>query len=425
MWKRKHPTVLIAGAGPVGMTQALCLLRQGIDFEILDKASGPSKHSKACMLAPETMEFLDELDVLDDVLAKSIRIHAIQLFDRGSRLANIGLGGLPAAFPFIASIPQSELEQILLNRIEQSGQKVLWNHRVADVRRLKEGFCVEADRIGKHMMGYAVMHEEKLVDATFKFFPKIIFAADGFHSFIRRLEKIEYNKVGEDLGSVLFEVRRNPREDPILKLNYGSEGCSAYIPLPHGVGRFGFISNRVNEYTADRDTAHTVYNDDLKKFPELSDAHFRQMIESRMPIQARNIREITWRASVPFGVRLSDCIWRDGIFLLGDAARSGFPIGAKSMNLGIQEAASVASAMSAYLETGDEDVFSEVADDIRMEWEDLASLVYFQANRENQMSEQAVDPNVILQTLPLTGKDLEYVAIRLSKALHADFLVAH
>ena len=29
MWKRKHPTVLVAGAGPIGMTAAISLLRQG------------------------------------------------------------------------------------------------------------------------------------------------------------------------------------------------------------------------------------------------------------------------------------------------------------------------------------------------------------------------------------------------------------
>ena len=83
-------------------------------------------------------------------------------------------------------------------------------------------------------MGYAVMHEEKLVDATFKFHPKVLLAADGFHSLIRRLEKVNYEKVGDDFGSLLFEVHRNPREDHVLWLGFSNEGCSAYVPLPHG-----------------------------------------------------------------------------------------------------------------------------------------------------------------------------------------------
>lgn len=425
MWKRKHPKVLIAGAGPVGMTAALCLLKKGIDFEIVDKASGPCKHSKACMLSPMTMEFLDDLGILNDVLSRAIRIHAIQLFDGGSRLANLSLGGLPTSFPFVASVPQMVLEEVLLESIERTGHKVLWNHRVAKVQRSREGLEVEVDRSSEHMMGYAVMHKEKLVDASMKFFPKLLLAADGFHSLIRRLERVNYEAVGEDLGSVLFEVRRNPREDPVLKLSFGNDGCSAYIPLPHGRGRFGFTSNRVVEFSADRDPSHAIYDDDLKKFPELGDAQFRQMVEQRMPIQARNIREITWRASVPFGVRLSEAIWQNGIFFLGDAARSGFPIGAKSMNLGIPEAGAVVDALPSYLATDDDTELVQVADSVRMEWEDLASLVYFASSRMSEANHGTVDPNIILQALPLTGKDLEYVAHRLSRALRTDFLLTH
>lgn len=123
MWKRKQPKVVVAGAGPVGMTAAICLLKQGIDFEIVDKASGPSQHSKACMLSPETLEFIDGLDLLDAVLEKSIRIHAIQLFDGLNRFANLSLGMVPASFPFVASIPQMDLEDILLNRLQKSGKK--------------------------------------------------------------------------------------------------------------------------------------------------------------------------------------------------------------------------------------------------------------------------------------------------------------
>lgn len=425
MWKRKHPTVLVAGAGPIGMTAAISLLRQGIDFEIVDKASGPCEHSKACMLSPETMEFLNDLGILDEVLAKSIRLHAVQLFDGGCRLANLSLGELPSPFPFIASIPQMYLEEILLECIEQSGNKILWNHRIASVQRLQEGLCIEVDRVGEHMMGYAVMHEEKLVDATIKYFPKVLLAADGFHSLIRRLEKVEYEQVGEDFGSLLFEVRRNPREDHVLKLGFSNEGCSAYVPLPHGVGRFGFTSTFVEEFSADRDKSHRIYDEDLDKFPELSESHFNHMVEQRLPSQLGRIKEITWRASVPFGARLSESIWNQGIFFLGDAARSGFPIGAKSLNLGLPEAGAVVTALSSFLETGDDTELVNAADDIRMEWEDLSSLVYFASERFTPSIDNGVDPNIILQALPLTGKDLEYVANRLSQVMRTDFLVTN
>jgi 2-polyprenyl-6-methoxyphenol hydroxylase-like FAD-dependent oxidoreductase len=417
MWKKNHSTVLVAGAGPIGMTAAICLSKEGIDFEIVDKSSGPGRHSKACMLSPETLEFLEELDLLDEVLAKAIKIHAIQLFEGSRRLANVSLGSLPASHPFIASIPQMDLEEILLKRLHKLHKKVLWNHRVSAVHRLKEGLCVEVDRLGEHMTGYAVMHEEKLVDSTITFLPRVLLAADGLYSLVRRLDKISYEVVGKDLVSLLFEVRRNPREDSILKLGFGREGTSAYVPLPHGLARYGFTIDKLKEFSADRDRSHQFYDDDLEKFPELSETHFRQLVNNRMPYLLENLREITWRASVPFGVRLSESIWTNGIFLLGDAARSGFPIGAKSLNLGLPEAGAVVKALPSYLKSGDDSELVAQANNIRMEWEDLASMVYFGSVSEKGSPDAELDPNIILQALPLTGDSLEYVAEKLTKHL--------
>jgi 2-polyprenyl-6-methoxyphenol hydroxylase-like FAD-dependent oxidoreductase len=399
------------------MTAAICLLKQGIDFEIVDKASGPCRHSKACMLAPETLEFIDGLDLLDAVLEKSIRIHAIQLFDGPNRLANLSLGMLPPSFPFVASIPQIDLEEILLNRIQKSGKNVLWNHRISSVHRLRGGLSIEVDSLSKHMMCYAVMHEEKRADSTRTFLPKVLLAADGIHSLIRRLEKINYEKVGDDFGSLLFEVRRNPREDAVLKLGFSEHGTAAYVPLPHGFGRFGFISDPIGDFSADRDKTHRFYDDDMEKFPELSETNFRQLVNDRMPYLSGTIKEVTWRASLPFVVRLSESIWTHGIFLLGDAARSGFPIGAKSLNLGLPEAGAVVEALDQYLKTGDDSDLVEQADDIRMEWEDLSSMVYFEMKFSTDFHDPPLDPNVILQALPLTGISLEYVAEKLEKLI--------
>jgi 2-polyprenyl-6-methoxyphenol hydroxylase-like FAD-dependent oxidoreductase len=369
------------------------------------------------MLSPETLEFLDGLDLLDAVLEKSIRIHAIQLFDGLNRIANLSLGMVPASFPFVASIPQTDLEDILLNRLQKSGKNVLWNHRISSVHRLREGFNIEVDRLSKQMMGYAVMHEETLVDNTLTFLPEVLLAADGVHSLIRRLGKINYEKVGDDFGSLLFEVRRNPREDVVLKLGFSEHGTAAYVPLPHGYGRFGFISDPIGDFSSDRDKSHRFYDDDLEKFPELGDSHFRKLVEERLPSLSDHIKEVTWRASVLFGVRLSESIWTNGIFLLGDAARSGFPMSAKSLNLGMSEAGAVVEALDRYLKDGDDSDLVKQANDIRTEWEDLSSMRYFESKFSTEVNDLNVDPSVIFQALPLTGDSLEYVAEKLEKLM--------
>ena len=61
---------LIVGAGPVGLTMAATLHRQGLNCRIIDKAPLPSDKSKALVVWCRTMELLDGLD-----LARVVRQH--------------------------------------------------------------------------------------------------------------------------------------------------------------------------------------------------------------------------------------------------------------------------------------------------------------------------------------------------------------
>ncbi len=51
--------ILIVGAGPVGLTLALALKRQGVTVRIIDKNDGPTDKSKALVIWPRTLDLLD------------------------------------------------------------------------------------------------------------------------------------------------------------------------------------------------------------------------------------------------------------------------------------------------------------------------------------------------------------------------------
>lgn len=417
MWNTKRTQVLIAGAGPVGITAALCFFKKGIDFEIVDKASGPSDHSKACLLSPATLEFLNGLGLFEEILEKGLRIRNVQLFEGDARLANLGLSDLPSRFPFILSVPQCDLERILLERLKQCHKNVLWNHRISSVNQNAKEISVEADLLGEHMTGYAVMHEEKYVKKTVTFIPKVIVAADGFYSLIRRLQKIEYEPVAETASSLVFETKRNPREDPVLKLGFTSEGTSSYVTLPHGFGRYGFTTGYIKDVSSDRDTGHEIYSENIVKFPELTDSNLEELLRKRMPYQAQNIKEIVWRASVPFGAHLADRIWSNHIFLLGDAARSGFPSGAKSLNYALPEAGEMTDAMTDYLATGNDSFLKELDATVRRKWLALSYLGHLPPDPKDTDQPLNKDLGKILQALPFTGKDLEFISRKMSKLM--------
>ena len=61
-----NPKVLIAGAGPVGLTLANELTRHGISVRIVDKNTERTDKSKALVLWSRTLELFDDAGCVKD-----------------------------------------------------------------------------------------------------------------------------------------------------------------------------------------------------------------------------------------------------------------------------------------------------------------------------------------------------------------------
>ena len=68
--------VLIAGAGPVGLTLAGELARYGVSVRIVDKAPQRTDKSKAIVLWSRTLELLDRAGCTGDFVSARICSHA-------------------------------------------------------------------------------------------------------------------------------------------------------------------------------------------------------------------------------------------------------------------------------------------------------------------------------------------------------------
>src|SRR5437868_12118431 len=84
--------VLIAGAGPVGLTAALGFARTGVPVEVFEKRPTPNLASKGSTFHPPTLEILDELGVADNALRNGQRASLIDYYDRGRRVARLDMG---------------------------------------------------------------------------------------------------------------------------------------------------------------------------------------------------------------------------------------------------------------------------------------------------------------------------------------------
>jgi 2-polyprenyl-6-methoxyphenol hydroxylase-like FAD-dependent oxidoreductase len=111
-------SVLIVGAGPTGLTLACDLARRGVSFRIVDKAENYFEGSRGKGLQPRSLEVLDDLGVIDEILANG-RFHlpirgydgAKVLGDRDMHEGRASTPDVPYASPLI--IPQFRVEEIL------------------------------------------------------------------------------------------------------------------------------------------------------------------------------------------------------------------------------------------------------------------------------------------------------------------------
>ena len=87
--------IAIAGAGPAGLTAALCLARAGHEVRVFEKRPELNTASRASTFHPPTLDLLARLGVLDRVASQGVRINEIRYYR-----CNTGRPELAARFPF-------------------------------------------------------------------------------------------------------------------------------------------------------------------------------------------------------------------------------------------------------------------------------------------------------------------------------------
>ncbi|WP_370614847.1 FAD-dependent oxidoreductase [Mumia sp. Pv 4-285] len=138
--------VVVAGAGPVGLTTALTLARDGHAVTVLEAGETLAAESRASTYHPPSLEMLAELGVLDDLLERGIVSTRFQYRDRRTGpIAELDLGSLAddTPYPFRVQCEQSKLTPILLERLQAYadvevvfGQPVTAVEQVDDVVRV-------------------------------------------------------------------------------------------------------------------------------------------------------------------------------------------------------------------------------------------------------------------------------------------------
>ena len=130
-------SVLVVGAGPVGLVVALKLARTGIPVTVIEAEAEIASDPRAVVYHPPTVEALDQLGVLEDMKAVGVikQDYQWRTFD-GEILAALDMSVVEkrTAYPYNLHLGQHVLAQIVMKHLMRlPGVSVLWNSRVEQV----------------------------------------------------------------------------------------------------------------------------------------------------------------------------------------------------------------------------------------------------------------------------------------------------
>ncbi len=306
-----NPDVLIAGAGPVGLTLAVELARYGVRLRIVDRAPARTDKSKAVAVWSRTLELFEPAGLTDTLIAAGVRVNAASIGTGVEEIARIAFDGLDTRYSFVLMIPQSETERILEQRLAELGVRV--ERGVELVGFADRGSSVEA----------ALKTANGATDTVSAAW---LAGCDGAHSTVRHSLGKEFHGDAIATDFLLADIRlsKPPVPPDELMMWWHRDGIVAGFPLPGGRMRM---------------IASTKPPADPASEPTL--AELQAILDSRGP-GGLTATDPVWMARFRINERKVDDYRGGRAFLAGDAAHIHSPAGGQGMNTGMQDAFNLA-----------------------------------------------------------------------------------
>jgi len=336
---KEPPGVAIVGAGPVGLSLALGLARQGVRSVILEKEDSTSDQSRAPGIHVRTREIFRQWGVENRILEAGTLISDVALHSAipGRKpLLALNFGDLEAEAdqPGILVLEQTETERILLEAVRGTG--MVETRFGAEVVGLgEEG----GDGVLLTVNGAAGRHEGRH-EEPYEVWAPFVVGCDGAGSFVRKALGLPFEGVTYGIRPVLADVRISDERDalPWPRVRDSREGFAFALRLRPGMWRLVRLDRGSGDADDSRENREPAASEvEAIAHDLLGPGSVEHVWSSRFRIHRRSAP--TYRVG--------------RVLLAGDAAHLHSPAGGMGMNAGIQDAHNLAWKLASVLRGGD------------------------------------------------------------------------
>jgi len=285
--------ILIVGAGPVGLTAAVELARRGFMPRIIDKGNGPVIESRALGVNARTLEILAPSGASSKMIERGLKIERLNFWDLPKLIFSIPLEKLQNRYNFMLALPQDDTERVLIEVLGGLGYKVEWKTELIELELTANGARAKTKKGSKTSASEA----------------DIVIGADGAHSLVRHALGIGFRGAAYDHDFGLADaILSGPTSKHAVNVFRVSTGIFGMIPA--GQDRFRMVADQPDVFAA-------------------------------MPDRFQ-VEKIVWQSRFRISYRQVESYQKGNVFLAGDAAHIHSPVGGRGMNLGIEDAATLA-----------------------------------------------------------------------------------
>lgn len=316
----KTHDVVVVGAGPVGLTLALALAKQGVAVVLLDESNQVSEGSRAICFAKRSLEIFNKLDVAKPMLAKGVKWDVGRIFFKEEEIDRFDLSPEKnSKYPAFINLQQYYVEHFLIDAVlQEKNIDVRWLNTVSGIAQTAGGVTVSIDtQAGNYELN-----------------SKFVVAADGSRSKIRSL-------MGLEMSGERFE-ERFLIADFKMEADFPSERWFWFDP-PFAPGQSILLHKQPDN----------LWRLDFKLGPHADPAVVNDKVfltEKIKSVVSDREFELDWCSIYSFSSKKLERFVHDNVIFVGDSAHVVSPFGARGANSGIEDADNLSWKLAAILQ---------------------------------------------------------------------------